>query len=133
MTADDASSPKPQRVRIENVNHPGKSTPVDARMYQAMRDALLAVLPATSPGMTESQMRVAVIPQLSTDLFPGGARAGWWSKAVQLDLEAKGEITRELSRPLRWHRPEQASRPSVVRTSRDGGSPPPRHGGDKTP
>ncbi len=125
--------PKPARVRIENVNHPGKSTHVDAGMYHAMRTALLDVLPGTSPGMTQSQMRDAVVPKLPQDLFPGGARAGWWAKAVQLDLEAKGEIKRELSRPLRWHRPAEVLRPPEVRTSRDGGNRPPRHGGDQVP
>jgi hypothetical protein len=98
------AAPKPGRVRIENVNHPGSSTNVDAGLYNAMREALLAVLPAAAPGMTESQMRQAVLPKLPEELFPGGARAGWWSKAVQLDLEAKGMIDREPSRPLRWHR-----------------------------
>jgi hypothetical protein len=29
---------------------------------------------------------------------------GWWAKTVQLDLEAKGIITREKIRPLRLHR-----------------------------
>lgn len=132
MTSEKPSS-RPDRVRIENVNHPGKSTSVDAATYHAMRDALLEALPASAPGMTEGQMRDAVMPKLPADLFPGGARAGWWSKAVQLDLEAKGEVTRELSRPLRWHRPAEPTRPPEIRTSRDGGSPPLRHGGDKTP
>jgi hypothetical protein len=54
--------------------------------------------------MTETQMRQAVLPKVPEALFPGGARVGWWSKAVQLDLEAKGEIARETSRPVRWHR-----------------------------
>ena len=36
---------RPGRVRIENVNHPGTSTSVDAGPYNAMREALLAVLP----------------------------------------------------------------------------------------
>ena len=93
------AAPKTDRVRIENVNHPGSSTTVDAGLYKAMREALLAVLPESAPGMTESQMRQAVLPKLPEDLFPGGARAGWWSKAVQLDLEAKGLIDREPSRP----------------------------------
>lgn len=107
MSAD--AGEKPGRVRIENVNHPGSSTTVDAGLYQAMRTALLEVLPAAAPGMTESQLRQAVLPKLPQDLFPGGARAGWWSKAVQLDLEAKGLIDREPTRPLRWHRaPENA-------------------------
>jgi hypothetical protein len=95
---------KPGRVRIENVNHPGSSTTVDAGMYNAVREALLEVLPDAAPGLTEGQMRQAVLPKLPEDLFPAGARAGWWSKAVQLDLEAKGLIDRETSRPLRWHR-----------------------------
>lgn len=33
-----------------------------------------------------------------------GAKAMWWSKTVQLDLEAKGLLGREQSKPLRWHR-----------------------------
>ncbi len=128
-----ASSPKPERIRIENVNHPGKSTSVVAGMYNAMRDAMLAVLPVAMPGLTQSQLRSAVVAHLPEDLYPGGARSAWWAKAVQLDLEAKGEIVRELSLPLRWHRLEEAHRPSEVRTSRDGGSRPLRHGGDQTP
>ena len=32
------------------------------------------------------------------------AKAGWWAKAVQLDLEAKGTLVREPAKPLRWHR-----------------------------
>jgi hypothetical protein len=102
--SDQDTSQKADRVRIENVNHPGTSTTVDAGMYQAMRTALLDALPDAAPGLTESQMRQAVLPKLPVDLFPGGERAGWWSKAVQLDLEAKGLIDRETSRPLRWHR-----------------------------
>jgi hypothetical protein len=103
------AAPAGGKVRIENVNHPGSSTSVDAGMYNAMREALLAALPEKAPGLTEAQMRDAVVPKLPADLFPGGARAGWWAKAVQLDLEAKGVITREISRPLRWHRPSQAA------------------------
>ncbi len=49
-------------------------------------------------------MRDAVVAHLPEDLFPGGATAGWWAKAVQLDLEAKGAIAREPVKPLRWHR-----------------------------
>jgi hypothetical protein len=72
-------------------------------MYNAMRKAMLKVLPRKAPGLTEVEMREAVLRHLPDDLFPGGAKAGWWTKAVQLDLEAKDVITRESSRPLRWH------------------------------
>ena len=44
------------------------------------------------------------ISHLPQDLFPEGAKAGWWMKAAQLDLEAKGVIAREKTKPLRWHK-----------------------------
>ena len=99
-----ASLPTAGRVMIENVNHPGKVSTVDAAMYRAMRAALLQVLPAAAPGLTVAEMQDAVGTHLPEKLFPGGARAGWWAKAVQLDLEAKGVIARETSKPLRLHR-----------------------------
>ena len=95
---------KSARVSVENVNHPGRTSTVDAAMYGAVRDALLRVLPARPPGLTREQMREALVPHLPGDLFPGGAKAGWWSKTVQLDLEAKGIVAREPVRPLRWYR-----------------------------
>jgi hypothetical protein len=99
-----ADGGKPARVTIENVNHPGITSTVDAGMYDAMRDALLAVLPDQAPGLTQAEMREAVVAHLPEALFPGGAKAGWWAKAVQLDLEAKGALVREAAKPLRWHR-----------------------------
>ena len=37
-------------------------------------------------------------------LFPGGQKAGWWTKCAQLDLEAKGMIIRDGGKPLRRSR-----------------------------
>jgi hypothetical protein len=54
--------------------------------------------------LTESEVREAVVPHLPEDQYPGGAKAGWWAKAVQLDLGAKGTLVREPVKPLRWHR-----------------------------
>ena len=92
------------RVVVENINHPGKSRPVDAANYRAMRRTLLKVLPPRSPGLTLSEIFRAALPHLPDNLFPGGAKAGWWMKTVQLDLEAKGIIARDKTRPLRLHR-----------------------------
>ena len=92
------------RVTVENVNTPGRTSTVDAAMYGAMRRALFQALPEGPPGLTQAEMREAVLPHLPQDLYPGGAKAGWWAKTVQLDLEAKGVIARESSKPLRWHR-----------------------------
>lgn len=92
-----------ERVTVENVNVPGYATRVDAAMYRAMKQAMLKVLPTRPPGLTQSEIRQAVRAHLPEDLYPGGAKAAWWAKTVQLDLEAKGEMEREPSKPLRWH------------------------------
>jgi hypothetical protein len=92
-----------RQVEVENVNHPGTLHRVDAAKYEAMRQALLKALPGGSPGLTQAEMLEAVRRHLPEDLFPGGAKAGWWAKTVQLDLEAKGILVRERARPLRWH------------------------------
>jgi hypothetical protein len=92
------------RIVVENVNVPGYAVRVDAAMYNAMRAAMLRVLPRHDPGLTQSEIRRAVVPHLPSDLFPNGAKAGWWAKIVQLDLEAKSAVVRESSKPLRWHR-----------------------------
>jgi hypothetical protein len=79
-------------------------TRVDADKYRAMKDAIVGVLPAAVPGLTVKELKHRVLPLLPVSLFPGGAKAGWWLKAVQLDLEAKKLIAREATKPLRLHR-----------------------------
>ncbi|MGD8967950.1 MAG: hypothetical protein PVI07_10625 [Anaerolineae bacterium] len=91
------------RVTVENVNLPGKTSRVNAAKYSAIKQAMLQVLPHGEPGLNQAEIREAVIPQLPDDLFPGGKTAGWWAKTVQLDLEAKGIVIREATKPLRWH------------------------------
>jgi hypothetical protein len=92
-----------EKVVVENVNIPGRTSRVNAPKYHAMKQAMLEVLPKAEPGLTQSEVREAVIPHLPEDLFPGGSTAGWWAKTVQLDLEAKGVVIREATKPLRWH------------------------------
>ncbi len=77
---------------------------MDADKYQAMREAILAVLPETEPGLTVAEVKARLVPLLPEALFPGGDKAGWWLKGVQLDLEARGLIARENGKPLRLHR-----------------------------
>ena len=99
-----ARSIPPGKIAVENVNVPGYIQVVDASMYQSMRKAVLQILPPRPPGMTQTEMRKAVLPQLPAELFPGGDKSDWWSKLVQLDLEAKGVIVREATKPIRWHK-----------------------------
>lgn len=101
MVSKRADTPK---ISVGNVNVPGHRTNVDAAKYTAMKKALLRVLPKREPGLTQAEMFEAVKPHLPEELFPGGAKAGWWVKTVQLDLELTGEVLREKSKPLRWRR-----------------------------
>lgn len=93
-----------EKITVRNVNAPDHVTRVNKAMYDAMKEAMWAVLPDHSPGLNQSEIREAVIPHLPENLYPGGAKAGWWAKTVQLDQEAKGTLIREASKPLRWHR-----------------------------
>ncbi len=92
------------RIEVRSPNAPGYSNRVDAVKYEAMRRALFKVLPAAAPGLTQAEMFRAVRPHLATTLFPTPGVSSWWAKTVQLDLEARGLLVREPSKPLRWHR-----------------------------
>lgn len=92
------------KIEIENAIQPGKTYRVNAEKFAAVRDAMLAVLPAQPPGMTVAEAKSAALPRLPETLFPGGEKLGWWIKAVQLDQEAKGAIARAPGSPVRLHR-----------------------------
>lgn len=91
-------------IEVENVNHPGQVKIIDADMYEAMKRAYLKILPKTLPGLTLAEIQERLIAHLPEKLFPDGAKAGWWAKTVQLDLEAKGVVVREKAKPPRLHK-----------------------------
>jgi hypothetical protein len=113
-----------EKITIESVTSPGRTERVDRAKYMAMREALIAILPEHAPGITVAEAREALLPHLSASLFPGGAKAGWWLKAVQLDLEAKGVIGRGSTKPVRLFRSsdrgERSAAPLQIRRH-DGG------------
>jgi hypothetical protein len=96
-----ATSKEPAgRIVVENVNHPGETRSVDAEEYRAVKAAMLKVLPKKI-GLTQPEMVAAIAGKLSGELKK---KAGWWTKLVQLDLEAKGIVVRDGGKPLRWRR-----------------------------
>lgn len=95
---------KTERIEIENVLQPGKTYRVDAEKFAAMRGAVLAELPSEQPGLTPAELKARVLGRLPDSLFPGGDKAGWWMKAVQLDLETKRVIARAPTAPVRLYR-----------------------------
>lgn len=93
-----------EKIEVENINTPGRVSRVDRAKYEAMKSALLQVLPDTAPGLTAAEAKTSATVHLPESLFPGGSTAGWWLKCVQLDLEAKSVIKRADTKPLRWFR-----------------------------
>ena len=93
-----------EKIEIESITSPHHVQRVNKAKFMAMRDAFLPVLPSEAPGMTVTEAKAALLPNLSQKLFPGGEKAGWWLKAVQLDLEAKGVIERGGKGPVRLFR-----------------------------
>ena len=92
-----------EKIEVENVNHPGQLSRVDAARYQAVKAAMLSVLPEGAPGISAAEMKDRMRPRLE-EMFPGGEKLGWWQKTVQLDLEAKGLVQRQTTKPLTFFR-----------------------------
>lgn len=92
------------KIEIENIISPGRTERVNRAKYEAMRTALLAILPRQAPGLKVPEAKEALLPHLPDGLFPGGGTAGWWLKAVQLDLEAKGIIKRAPIKPVHLYK-----------------------------
>jgi hypothetical protein len=92
------------KITIQSITSPHHTERVNRAKYMAMREALIKILPADPPGITVAEANEAISPHLNNELFPDGAKAPWWLKAVQLDLEAKGVIKRGPKSPVRLFR-----------------------------
>jgi len=90
------------KIETRSPNKPGYRRNVDAAKYAVMKKALLAFFPKAAPGRTQNEMMVKA-KSVDKRIFPG-TTGSWWAKCVQLDLEARGQLARENTRPLRWHR-----------------------------
>jgi hypothetical protein len=101
------AAPRPAKsqkriVQTLNINAPGKTYPRDADKYEAARKAFLKVMPTKAPGVTQAEMMALMKRALPSATW--GTTQGWWTKTVQLDAEARGEVLRDGGKPLRWRR-----------------------------
>lgn len=100
-------------VEARNVNHPEYQENLNEAKYTLVREAILASLPAEGgrAGLTFEALEVKVAAYLArrktpAALFPKPGSVRWYTKAVQLDLEARGLIERVPGQsPLRLRRP----------------------------
>ncbi len=86
-------------IQALNINHPKHREALKAEKYTVIREAMLASLPAAD-WMPFSELESAVRAWLKQRevppaLFPKPGSVRWYCKAVQLDLEARGEIERQ--------------------------------------
>lgn len=87
------------RIQARNINHPKHRENLKAEKYNVIREAMLASLSA-SDWMPFSELEEKVRGWLGDQdvpkaLFPKPGSVRWYCKAVQLDLEARGEIERQ--------------------------------------
>jgi len=68
------------KITIESITSPHRTQRVNRAKYTAMREALMAILPDESPGLTVTEAKDALLPHLSRKSFPvargqdGGSR-----------------------------------------------------------
>ena len=85
----------PQRpMKTKNVNTGSGGFSVTSEKYQPVRKAILSALPRREAGVTFGELVALVGPQVPKELFPRPGSVSWYTKVVQLDLEAQGLIER---------------------------------------
>lgn len=95
-----------EMIETLNINHPDYRGRVEAEKYHIVKAAMAEIMPREG-GWTQAEMVGAVKAHFSAmpdegNLFPKGDKAGWWTKCVQLDLEARGQMRRLGKSPLRF-------------------------------
>lgn len=91
------------QIEVRSPNVAAYRRNVDEGKYLAMRTAVLRVMPARAPGLTQAELFALVAAHVDAALFPDDKKRQWWAKTVQMDLECRGALVREVVKPLRWH------------------------------
>ena len=81
------------RVELLNPNTGRPDGTVDADKYEAMKAALLKVIPKDEAGVPFKELTELVRPLLPDEVY-AGASIVWYVTAVKLDLEARGLLER---------------------------------------
>ncbi|HJL18561.1 MAG TPA: hypothetical protein RMH99_23070 [Sandaracinaceae bacterium LLY-WYZ-13_1] len=82
-----------ERVEVRNPNTGRSDGTIAADKYEAMKAALLRVIPDDEAGVPFRGLADRVRPHLPAEVF-AGASVGWYTTTVKLDLEARGLIER---------------------------------------
>ena len=81
-------------MKTKNVNKGSRGFAVTAEKYEPIRNAILASVPRKKEGVSFKELVESVTGRVPKELFPKQGSVSWYTKVVQLDLEAKGQIER---------------------------------------
>ncbi|OWY70203.1 hypothetical protein B7486_15480 [cyanobacterium TDX16] len=81
-------------MKTKNVNKGSGGFRVTSEKYEPIRKAILASTPRGGQGVTFKDLVARVASRVPADLFPRNGSVSWYTKVVQLDLEAQGHLNR---------------------------------------
>ena len=81
-------------MQTKNVNKGSRGFAVTAEKYEPIRRAILESIPRNTTGVSFKELVASVASRVPGNLFPKKGSVSWYTKVVQLDLEAKGQIER---------------------------------------
>jgi hypothetical protein len=81
-------------LNTKNVNKGRSGFRVTSEKYEPIRKAIFASVSRGGPGVTFKDLVASVARQVPADLFPKKGSVSWYTKVVQLDLEAQGQLER---------------------------------------
>lgn len=81
-------------MKTRNVNQNSSGFAVTEAKYEPIRKAILASTPRNQQGVSFKELVASVTERVSTKQFPKKGSVSWYTKVVQLDLEAKGQLER---------------------------------------
>ncbi len=81
-------------MKTNNVNKGSAGFSVTPEKYEPIRKAILRSLPRSQTGLTFKELVASVNCRVSKGLFPKPGSVSWYTKVVQLDLEAAGLVER---------------------------------------
>jgi len=81
-------------IKTRNINKGVDGTNIDKVKYEAVRKAILAVVPKTGEGIRFKDLPKEVAKRVPAAHFPKKGSASWYTTVVKLDLEARKLIER---------------------------------------
>jgi hypothetical protein len=83
-----------QRIRTLNVTPGSSGIRIEVPKYEAMKKALLKVIPRNADGVAFRDLHRLVKPHLPGEVYTPKVSVPWYVTVVKLDLEARGLIGR---------------------------------------